>query len=235
MKYFVKARISELKGSVETNRNTVLLTTKFLQTCPTCTISNNVALVCKICYIQRLINELGMNNQLWNPTYTKTKLWKSEVRDNHIPVPGTFSIIMADKDLDLHSLQSIRKLYKHPCKQILLQLCLHAALPCRCLQNWQTISLWSWKACQNTVRSHTPAVMGIKCAFRRIIKTSYGTSLARFPKSTVLKIRLLYIVYRHFWWSIEVDDCLEWQTHSAQLSRKQHFSTGKFLIKSLAC
>jgi hypothetical protein len=41
---------------------------------------NNIAFVCKSHYIDCLINELGIDNSLGNPTYTPTTLTKEEIR-----------------------------------------------------------------------------------------------------------------------------------------------------------
>ena len=41
---------------------------------------NNIAFVCKSHYVDCLINEIGIDNSLGNPTYTSTTLTKEEIR-----------------------------------------------------------------------------------------------------------------------------------------------------------
>ena len=41
---------------------------------------NNIAFVCKSHYVDCLINEIGIDNSLGNPTYTPTTLTKEEIR-----------------------------------------------------------------------------------------------------------------------------------------------------------
>jgi hypothetical protein len=41
---------------------------------------NNIAFVCKSHYVDCLINELGIDNSLGNPTYTPSTLTKEEIR-----------------------------------------------------------------------------------------------------------------------------------------------------------
>jgi hypothetical protein len=41
---------------------------------------NNIAFACKSHYVDCLINELGIDNSLGNPTYTPTTLTKEEIR-----------------------------------------------------------------------------------------------------------------------------------------------------------
>jgi hypothetical protein len=44
---------------------------------------NNIVVVCKSHYIDCLINELGIDNSLGDPTYTPTTHTKEEILDNH--------------------------------------------------------------------------------------------------------------------------------------------------------
>jgi hypothetical protein len=64
-----------------------------------------------------LINELGIDNSLGNPTYTLTTLTKEEILDNHRSVLCSFGISTKDEELDLPSLYWIPKLHKCPYKQ----------------------------------------------------------------------------------------------------------------------
>ena len=45
--------------------------------------SNNIAFVCKTYYINCLLDELGLNNNQGNPTYTRTTLSKEGVISKH--------------------------------------------------------------------------------------------------------------------------------------------------------
>jgi len=73
--------------------------------------------VCKSHYINCLINELGIDNSLGNPTYTPTTLTKEEILNNHRSVLCSFGISTKDEELDLPSLYWIPKLHKCPFKQ----------------------------------------------------------------------------------------------------------------------
>ena len=64
-----------------------------------------------------MINELGIDNSLGNPTYTLTTLTKEEILDNHRSVLCSFGILTKDDELDLPSLYWIPKLHKWPYKQ----------------------------------------------------------------------------------------------------------------------
>jgi len=65
---------------------------------------NNIVFICKSHYINCLINELGIDNSLGNPTYTLTTLTKEEILDNHRSVLCSFGISTKDEELDLPSL-----------------------------------------------------------------------------------------------------------------------------------
>ena len=47
---------------------------------------NNIAFVCKSHYVDCLINELGIDNSLGNPTYTLTTRTTEEIVNNHMSV-----------------------------------------------------------------------------------------------------------------------------------------------------
>jgi hypothetical protein len=68
-------------------------------------------------YIDCLIKELGIDNSLFNPTYTPTTLAKEEILNNHRSVLCSFGISIKDDELDLPSLYWIPKLHKCPFKQ----------------------------------------------------------------------------------------------------------------------
>ena len=57
-----------------------------------------------------MVKELGIDNSLWNPTYTSTTLTKEEILDNHRSVLCSFGISTKDEELDLPSL------YLHKCR-----------------------------------------------------------------------------------------------------------------------
>ena len=80
---------------------------------------NNIVFVCKSHNIDCLIQELGIDNSLGNPTYmyTPTTLTKEEILDNHKSVLRSFGISTKDEELDLPSLYCIPKLHKCPLKQ----------------------------------------------------------------------------------------------------------------------
>ena len=78
---------------------------------------NNIVFVCKKHYIDCLIQELGIDNSLGNPTYTPTTLTKKEILDNHMSVLCSFGISTKVDELDLPSLYWIPKLHKNPYKQ----------------------------------------------------------------------------------------------------------------------
>ena len=73
---------------------------------------NNIVIVCKSHYIDCLINELGIDNSLGNPTYTTTTFTKEELLDNHRSVLCFFGISTKDEEQDLPSLYWIPKLHK---------------------------------------------------------------------------------------------------------------------------
>jgi hypothetical protein len=74
--------------------------------------TNNIVFVCKSHYIDCLIQELGIDNLLGNPTYTPTTLTKEEILDNHRSVNlCSFGISTKDEELDLPSLYRIPKLH----------------------------------------------------------------------------------------------------------------------------
>ena len=52
----------------------------------------NIAFVCKAHYYNYILNELGINSTLGNPTYTPTALSKDEILQNHRSVLDTFNI-----------------------------------------------------------------------------------------------------------------------------------------------
>ena len=78
---------------------------------------NNIVFICKRYYIQCLIDELGIDSSLGNPTYEATTLSKEEITDNHRSVLSSFGISIKDDDCDLPSLYWIPKLHKCPYKQ----------------------------------------------------------------------------------------------------------------------
>jgi hypothetical protein len=59
---------------------------------------NNIVFVCKSHYIDCLINELGIDNSLGNPTYSLTK---EKILNNHRSVLCSFGISTKDAELDL--------------------------------------------------------------------------------------------------------------------------------------
>ena len=77
----------------------------------------NMVFVCKRHYISCLINELGIDNSLGNPTNTPTTLTRVEILDNHKSVLSSFGIATEESELDLPSLYWIPKLHKCPYKQ----------------------------------------------------------------------------------------------------------------------
>jgi len=54
--------------------------------------SNNIVFVCKTYYIDCLVNNLGINNNTGNPTYTPTPLSKDEILFNHKSVISFFGL-----------------------------------------------------------------------------------------------------------------------------------------------
>jgi len=66
--------------------------------------SNNIVFVCKTYYIDCLVEELGINNNTGNPTYTPTSLSKDEILSNHKFVISTFGLSVKDDYVDLPSL-----------------------------------------------------------------------------------------------------------------------------------
>ena len=79
---------------------------------------NNIVFVCKAHYYNCIINELGINSTLGNPTYITTALSKEEILQNHKSVLNTFNIPMNQKDdYELPYLYWIPKLHKTPYKQ----------------------------------------------------------------------------------------------------------------------
>ena len=78
---------------------------------------SNIVSVCKSHYIDCLIQELGNDNSLGNPTYTPTTPTKEEFLDNHRSALCSFGISTKDEELDISSLYWIPKLQKCPFKQ----------------------------------------------------------------------------------------------------------------------
>ena len=78
---------------------------------------NNIVFVCKTYYIQCLINELGIDSSIGNPTYKATTLSKEEITDNHRSVLSSFGVSIKDDDCDLPVLYWTPKLHKCPYKQ----------------------------------------------------------------------------------------------------------------------
>ena len=79
--------------------------------------SNNVVFICKEHYIQKLLEELGIENSAGNLTYTPTTLSKEEILDNHKTVLLSFDINTKEEEADLPSLYWIPKLHKCPYKE----------------------------------------------------------------------------------------------------------------------
>ena len=79
--------------------------------------SNNIAFVCKTYYINCLLDELGLNDNKGNPTYTLTTLSKEEVISNHKSVLQSFRIKTASDIPNLPYIYWIPKLHKNPYKQ----------------------------------------------------------------------------------------------------------------------
>ena len=110
----IQIRIKKLNGSINAHATSIFkdrnvakhlsyLHDKYVVV-PADKAPNNIVFVCKTHYINCLINELGIDNSLGNPTYTLTKLTKEEILDNHRFVLCSFGISTKDEELDLPSL-----------------------------------------------------------------------------------------------------------------------------------
>jgi hypothetical protein len=78
---------------------------------------NNIVFVCKAHYYNCILNELGINSTVGNPTYTPTALSKDEILQNHRSVLDTFNIpINGMNEFELPYLHWIPKLNKNPYK-----------------------------------------------------------------------------------------------------------------------
>jgi len=75
---------------------------------------NNIVFVCKTYYIDGLVKELGIKNNMGNPTYPPTSLSKDEILSSHKSVISSFGLSIKDDYVDLPSLYWIPKL--HTCK-----------------------------------------------------------------------------------------------------------------------
>ena len=64
-----------------------------------------------------MINELGIDSSLGNPTYKSITLSKEEITDNHRSVLSSFGVSIKDDDCDLPILYWTSKLHKSPYKQ----------------------------------------------------------------------------------------------------------------------
>ena len=123
----VKRRIGHLRNSMSTkyvsifkdpdvNSELSKLHDKFIFV-PADKASNNIVFVCKKYYFQCLIQELGLNSQSGNPTYSSTTFSESEVLDNHTSVLSSFGINVDKDSLELPYIYWIPKLHKKPYKQ----------------------------------------------------------------------------------------------------------------------
>ena len=72
---------------------------------------NNIAFVCKSHYVDCLINELGIDNSLGNPTYTPTTLNERRNPDNHRAVLYSLGLSIKEEELDLPPLYWIHILH----------------------------------------------------------------------------------------------------------------------------
>jgi len=70
--------------------------------------------VCKTYYIDRLVKEIGINNNTDNPTYTPISFSKEEILSNNRSVISSFGLSIEDDYVDLPSLYWIPKLHKCP-------------------------------------------------------------------------------------------------------------------------
>ena len=85
--------------------------------------SNNIIFVCKQYYIHCLQNELGLLDNVGNPTYALSTISKDEILANHQSVwLELFGITNYESSADLPSLYWIPKLHQCPYKQRLLVL-----------------------------------------------------------------------------------------------------------------
>ena len=78
---------------------------------------NNIIFVCKKHYIECLMKEMGIDNSLGNPTYTRTAMPKEDIINNHKSVLSSFGITVSDENDNLPSIYWIPKLHKNPYKQ----------------------------------------------------------------------------------------------------------------------
>jgi hypothetical protein len=77
-------------------------------------VCNNIVFVCKTHYYNCILNELGINSTLGNPTYTPTALSKDEILQNHRSVLDTFNIpVNGMNEFELPYPYWIPKLHKH--------------------------------------------------------------------------------------------------------------------------
>ena len=66
--------------------------------------SDNIVFVCKIHYINCLMEELGMSTMTGNPIYNLAAMAKEEIIQNHHSVMLTFGISLPEEDIDLPKL-----------------------------------------------------------------------------------------------------------------------------------
>ena len=78
---------------------------------------NNIIFVCKKYYVQCLLNELGVNTNSHNNTYTLETLSKQEILNNQMSVLSSFGIDVNKEDHELPSLYWLPKMHKTPYKQ----------------------------------------------------------------------------------------------------------------------
>ena len=80
--------------------------------------SINIVFVCKSCFFECLIKELGINNNTSsNATYKPTSFDKDEFLANHRSFMTSLSIPFGKESEDLSYLYWISKLHKTPCKK----------------------------------------------------------------------------------------------------------------------
>jgi hypothetical protein len=79
--------------------------------------SNNIVFACKNYFYECLLNEMGFTSTSGNPTYTRTKLTKDDILQNHLSVLNSFHIPKNQDQFELLYLYWIPKLHKNPYKQ----------------------------------------------------------------------------------------------------------------------
>ena len=86
---------------------------------PADTAPNNIIIICKRCYIETLIKELGLNNcfnPTGNSTYTSCQLSPEEIINTHDTFMKSLGIELSDDYKRLPYLCWTRKLHKSPVK-----------------------------------------------------------------------------------------------------------------------